>query len=175
MHFKFFGRKREDDSLEEEIQGHLRMAAEDRVERGETPDQAELRARREMGNLGLIKEATREMWGFTWLERLLDRNYDPALGPLKLRMKRCHARDLRKGLFGPQGSRNVPDTETGGVMEFDLPKGWTLRLTYYAKGEFERRAKAGDVDAEFIPPTMSQWHCIPLRDGERGAEEAHPA
>src|SRR5215472_807206 len=72
MHFKFFGRKREDDSLEEEIQGHLRMAAEDRVERGETPDQAELRARREMGNLGLIKEATREMWGFTWLERLLE-------------------------------------------------------------------------------------------------------
>jgi len=92
------------------------------------------------------------------LERLLDGNYDPAAGYLKLRIKRRHARDLRKGLFGPEGSRNVPD-RYGGVMAFKLPKGWTLRLTYYAAGQYDferRRAKAGDVDAEFIPPRPPQ-------------------
>ncbi len=47
------------------------MAAQDHVDRGETPDQAQFSARREMGNTGLIKEVTREMWGWTWLERLL--------------------------------------------------------------------------------------------------------
>lgn len=112
-----------------------------------------------------------------WLERLLNRNYDPPLEYLKLRMKRCHARDLRKGLFGPQGLRNVPDN-SGGVMQFDLPKGWTLRLTYYAAGEYDidrRRMKAGDVDAEFIPPTMREWPRGPSRDDDRTSEQANPA
>jgi putative ABC transport system permease protein len=49
--------------LDEEIESHLRMAAQDRVERGETPEQAEAAARREFGNVGLVKEVTREMWG----------------------------------------------------------------------------------------------------------------
>ena len=112
-----------------------------------------------------------------WLVWLLDRNYDPALGPLKLRMKRCHARDLRKGLFGPQGSRNVPD-RYGGVMAFKLPKAWTLRLTYYASGDYDyerRRIKAGDVDAEFIPPTMRVEPPIPCQRQRGDAKEAHPA
>ena len=110
-----------------------------------------------------------------WLARLLDRSYDPALGPLNLRMKRRHARDLRKGLFGPEGGRNVPDRETGGVMEFDLPKGWTLRLTYHAKGVFERRVTAGDVDAEFVPPTMPEEPTTPPVRQWGDAEEARPA
>jgi ABC-type antimicrobial peptide transport system permease subunit len=70
MNFRFF-RGKQDEDLDEEIQSHLRMAAEDRMDRGETPEQAELSARRELGNQGLIKEATRNMWGWTWLERLL--------------------------------------------------------------------------------------------------------
>jgi predicted permease len=63
------GRRR--DELDEEIRSHLRMAIRDRVERGETPEQAEAAARREFGNVGLVKEVTREMWGWGWWERLL--------------------------------------------------------------------------------------------------------
>ena len=63
------GRRR--DELEEEIQSHLRMAIRDRVERGESPEQAEAAARREFGNVGLVKEVTRDMWGWGWWERLL--------------------------------------------------------------------------------------------------------
>ncbi len=69
MRFSFW--KRRDRDLEEELQSHLRMAAQERVDRGETPEQAEASARCETGNVGLIKEVTREMWGWTSLERLL--------------------------------------------------------------------------------------------------------
>ncbi len=46
------------------------MAARDRIERGEPADEARRAARREFGNVGLIKEVTREMWGWSSLERL---------------------------------------------------------------------------------------------------------
>jgi predicted permease len=47
------------------------MAIRDRVERGETPERAEAAARREFGNVGLVREVTRDMWGWGWWERLL--------------------------------------------------------------------------------------------------------
>src|SRR5579863_5308276 len=47
------------------------MAAQDRADRGETPEQARRGARRELGNVGLIKEVTREMWGGASFERLV--------------------------------------------------------------------------------------------------------
>jgi putative ABC transport system permease protein len=70
MKFSFW-RRRKDEDLNEELESHLRMAAQDRRDQGETPEQAGTSARREMGNSGLITEVTREMWGWTWLERLL--------------------------------------------------------------------------------------------------------
>jgi hypothetical protein len=111
------------------------------------------------------------------LDRLLDRHFDPAIGGFTLRIKRRHARDLRKGLFGSKGLLNVPD-RSGGVMEFDLPKGWTLRLTYYAAGEYDfelRRMKAGEVDAKFIPPRMREEPATPPERRWGDAEEARPA
>ena len=61
---------RRDEELDEEIRGHLRMAIRDRVERGETPEEAEAAARREFGNVGLVKEVTRGAWGGAWLRQL---------------------------------------------------------------------------------------------------------
>jgi predicted permease len=60
-----------DDELDEEIRGHLRMAVEERVARGVPRHEAEAAARRELGNLALVKEVTREMWGGRWFERLV--------------------------------------------------------------------------------------------------------
>ena len=65
-----WSRRKREEELDEEIQGHLRMAVRDRLERGETLEQAEAAARREFGNMGLVKEATREAWGLVWLEQL---------------------------------------------------------------------------------------------------------
>jgi hypothetical protein len=67
----FRWRRRRDEELEAEIQSHLDMATRERMERGETAEQARAAAQRELGNMGLVKEVTREMWGWTALERLL--------------------------------------------------------------------------------------------------------
>ena len=65
--FGFQRRKRE---LQEEIDAHLQMAIADRVARGETPELARRAAAREFGNVLLVQDVTREMWGKGWLERL---------------------------------------------------------------------------------------------------------
>jgi predicted permease len=59
-------RRRRNDEIEEEIRTHLEMARQARMERGEAAERAEEAARREFGNLGIVKEVSREMWGWTW-------------------------------------------------------------------------------------------------------------
>jgi MacB-like periplasmic core domain/FtsX-like permease family len=64
-------RRRHEDELDEEIQSHLRMAADERTGQGETTEQARAATAREFGNEALVKEVTRDMWGYRWLETLL--------------------------------------------------------------------------------------------------------
>jgi len=66
-----FRRRRREEELDEEVQAHLRMAAQERMEQGETAEQARASAVREFSNVTLVKEVTRDMWGFRWLETLL--------------------------------------------------------------------------------------------------------
>jgi predicted permease len=56
--------------LEKEIQHHLQMAETERVERGASPRDAQAGARREFGNVGLVKELARDAWGWRWLEQI---------------------------------------------------------------------------------------------------------
>jgi len=60
---------RRDAELNEEIRSHLEMAARDRIARGESVQDARLHARRELGNELLIKETTRDVWGWAAVER----------------------------------------------------------------------------------------------------------
>ena len=59
-----------DAELREDIQSHLEMSAADRIARGASPDEAAAAARRELGNLSQIHEATRDVWGWRWLDQL---------------------------------------------------------------------------------------------------------
>ncbi|MGH9839926.1 MAG: ABC transporter permease [Blastocatellia bacterium] len=70
MKFNWLRRQQREDELDAEIRSHLDLAIHDRMERGETPEQARANALREFGNVGLVKEVTREMWGWASLERL---------------------------------------------------------------------------------------------------------
>jgi predicted permease len=63
-----FGAKKAE--LDAEIETHLRMAMAERVERGESEKDARAAAEREMGNVALAKDVTRETWGWVWLERV---------------------------------------------------------------------------------------------------------
>lgn len=71
MKTSWWFRRRREAELDEELQSHLQMAVEERVERGETLEEAEAAVRREFGNVGLVKEVTRGMWGWIWLEQLV--------------------------------------------------------------------------------------------------------
>ena len=67
---KFLKRKQRDEELDAEIRSHLDEAIRDRLERGESPDEARANALREFGSVGLVKEVTRATWGWGTLERL---------------------------------------------------------------------------------------------------------
>ena len=56
--------------LDEEIRAHLAIEAQDRVERGESLRLAEQNARRDFGNALLVKEVTRQMWGWIVFEQI---------------------------------------------------------------------------------------------------------
>lgn len=60
--------ERRERELTKEIAYHLSMAAQEQRERGQSPAEAESRARREFGNVGLAKETARDMWGWRWLQ-----------------------------------------------------------------------------------------------------------
>ncbi len=67
---RLWGWERRKDDLSEELEAHLRMAVEDRVGRGESPERARAEAMREMGNALLVADVTRDQWGWAWLERM---------------------------------------------------------------------------------------------------------
>ncbi|HWG57602.1 MAG TPA: ABC transporter permease [Candidatus Acidoferrales bacterium] len=63
-----WGWNRRGAELDEELASHLRMAEQERAERGASPDEAAAAARRELGNATLVREAARDQWGWRWLE-----------------------------------------------------------------------------------------------------------
>jgi predicted permease len=68
--FPSFGFQRRNRELQEEIEAHLQMAIADRVARGETEESARQAAAREFGNILLVQDVTRQMWGGGWFEQL---------------------------------------------------------------------------------------------------------
>ncbi|MGA3047961.1 MAG: ABC transporter permease [Terracidiphilus sp.] len=68
--FPSFGFQRRKRELQQEIDAHLQMAIADRVARGETAETARQAAMREFGNIPLVQDVTRQMWGRGSLEQL---------------------------------------------------------------------------------------------------------
>ena len=56
--------------LQDELQFHLEEEAGDRQAQGLTSEEARWAARRELGNLALVREDTRAAWTWTWMEQL---------------------------------------------------------------------------------------------------------
>lgn len=65
---RFFRRNRSENDLHAELESHLALEAQERIARGESPGSARVSAVREFGNVALVSEVTRDMWGFVWLE-----------------------------------------------------------------------------------------------------------
>ena len=62
-------RRQQDRQLDEELRSHLALATQDRIDRGESPEHAAEAARREFGNVLLVRETVRDMWGWTPIEQ----------------------------------------------------------------------------------------------------------
>src|SRR5882672_3731994 len=62
-------RSRKEAELREELQFHLEEEAEQHQAEGLAEEQARWAARRELGNLTLVQEDTRAMWGWTIVEQ----------------------------------------------------------------------------------------------------------
>lgn len=58
------------DDLDDDIRDHLEHETLDNIARGMSPDEARYAALRKFGNLTRIKEETRAVWSFIWLEQL---------------------------------------------------------------------------------------------------------
>jgi hypothetical protein len=67
-----FGRRKDDVDIEEEIESHLQLAVQDRIERGQSPQEARRAALLEFGSVRLVKEDTQAVWSWTALEQLID-------------------------------------------------------------------------------------------------------
>lgn len=68
---KWFGRHETDErDLDDEIQFHLAEETRMRIEDGEDPEAARVSARRVFGNVALVAEVTRDMWGRRMLATL---------------------------------------------------------------------------------------------------------
>src|SRR5262245_18168009 len=70
-------RDRFDCDLEEEMRFHLEMKAEENLAAGISPEESRYAARRQFGNQSLLREVSRDMWGFRSLDTLgQDMRYD---------------------------------------------------------------------------------------------------
>jgi predicted permease len=63
--------RRNESDLDDELQFHLSEETDERAADGLSADEARLAARRDFGNVTLIREVTREAWGWGGSERLL--------------------------------------------------------------------------------------------------------
>ena len=64
-----FWRRREE-SLENELQDYVDRETRLNIEAGMPPEEARFAAQRKLGSASLVKEDTREAWGWGWAERL---------------------------------------------------------------------------------------------------------
>ena len=64
-------RNRLDDEMREEIAQHIELRRQQLIDEGMNPREATFEARRIFGNATVIREETRDMWTFRWIETLL--------------------------------------------------------------------------------------------------------
>ncbi|HEY6292993.1 MAG TPA: ABC transporter permease [Terriglobia bacterium] len=56
--------------LDQDIRDHIEQETQDNIDRGMSPEEARYAALRKFGNVTRVKEDTREVWSFGWLEHL---------------------------------------------------------------------------------------------------------
>jgi hypothetical protein len=63
--------RRAPDGLDEDIRDHIERETQENLDRGMAPEEARRQAMLKFGTVALAKEATRAVWGWQWLEQLV--------------------------------------------------------------------------------------------------------
>jgi predicted permease len=71
MAWRWLAARRRDREIDDELAAHLEMATRDGIDRGMSPEDARAAATRALGNVPLIKQATREVWPWTRVEHAI--------------------------------------------------------------------------------------------------------
>jgi len=61
-------RRQFDADLDEEMRLHRELRQQEQIAAGVEPEEAQYAARRRFGNPIVLREESREMWGWSWLE-----------------------------------------------------------------------------------------------------------
>src|SRR5581483_3854686 len=69
---RWLSRKQEERDLSEELRAHLAIEAQQRIEAGESPEQAASDAARVFGNVTRVREDVRAVWGWAGMERFFE-------------------------------------------------------------------------------------------------------
>ena len=69
-------RQLDEEDLQDEIQAHLKIAADERMAEGADPQRARLESLKEFGNVTLTREAAHRVWTPRWLDALHDQVSD---------------------------------------------------------------------------------------------------
>ncbi len=64
-------RRQFDADLDEEMRLHRELREQEQIERGLSPREADYAAKRRFGNDLVLREESRDMWGWNWLESLM--------------------------------------------------------------------------------------------------------
>ena len=68
--FPYLGRRQAEEDIEEELRLHLELERQRQRHAGLPESEAVRAARRRLGNATLIRERTRDVWGWRWLDDL---------------------------------------------------------------------------------------------------------
>ena len=121
MTWRFLRRNSKHTDLDDEIAHDLAAEADENLRSGMSREQAECSSRKNFGNVTLVKESTREAWGWTSLERLLRiphdeirvrSGYQSSLAPLHPGQPRGRCRKPRRHpleVDTAAGARRGPD------------------------------------------------------------------
>src|SRR5688572_19207223 len=127
-------RNRLEQDLADEMRLHLDLRAEERQAGGLSPTGAEAAARRQFGNISLLQEHSRDVWGWRWLETLL---HDLRYGARTLRANPGFAATAILSLALGIGANTAIFNIMNAVMLRPLPVREPERLVQIRQGESE--------------------------------------
>jgi putative ABC transport system permease protein len=147
---QFFLRRRLYHDFDQEIAFHLEQRIEELVANGVSVEEATAAARREFGNVGLVKETAREAWGWRWLEDVVG---DVRFGARMLRKNPGFTAVAVLTLALGIGANSAIFSVINSVLLRPLPYGDPARLVMV----WEKNSQSPNPHNTVSPPDFLDW------------------